>query len=465
MYRVQYPPVPGVDSRSFHGFGFQPLGHAGVPVCQSFTAYKMAGMWSSPVAVVFAGVLGAVILAACDLLPAAPPETELLDGPIDSLTRAQRAAFFRGDEEFNRIFSGAQGLGPIFVAHSCASCHPGDGDGHPVFNLTRFGKLDDSGFDPMFTHGGPQIQQRAIPGYDPETVPDQATGITQLTAPSVTGLGLLEAVDDATLLALADPEDADGDGISGRLQLIDSTDFIADIVSLEALVSGDAASRARLIPIGGRYIGRFGKKAVSINLLHQTVSAYALDMGLTTDLVPQDLFNPNVGGFATDNTPDPEIPSNVVDNVVFYLRTLRPPPRRDADHPDVLAGERLFDEIGCGGCHVPTLRTGRSEVAALDQVTFHPYTDLLLHDMGPELDDGYTEGHALTSEWRTPPLWGLGLTATFQGGTGFFLHDGRAQTLSDAIDYHGGEGQASRSAFGRLTMEEQHQIIRFLESL
>ena len=414
---------------------------------------------------VSASVLGALAVGGCDLMPAAPRESELLDGPTAGLTRAQRAAFFRGDEEFNRVFSGAQGLGPIFVAHSCASCHPGDGDGHPVFNLTRFGRLDDSGFDPMLTHGGPQIQHRAMPGYDPETVPNHATGVTQLTAPSVTGLGLLEAVDDATLLALADPDDVDGDGISGRVQLIDSTDFIADIVSLEALVSGDANLRARLIPIDGRYIGRFGKKAVSINLLHQTVAAYALDMGLTTDLIPQDLFNPAVGGFATDNSPDPEIRSNIVDNVVFYLRTLRPPPRREADHPDVVAGERLFVEIGCSGCHVPTLRTGRSEIAALDQVTFHPYTDLLLHDMGPELDDGYTEGRALTSEWRTPPLWGLGLAETFQGGTGYFLHDGRAQSLPDAIEYHGGEGSASRTAFRRLTPDEQNQVIRFLESL
>ncbi len=405
------------------------------------------------------------LLAGCELLPSAPPENELLDGPMEDLTTAQRAAFFRGDEEFNRIFSVAEGLGPVFVAHSCATCHPGDGDGHLVFNLTRFGRYVGDAFDPMPTHGGPQIQNRAMPGYDVETVPAEATGITQLTAPSVTGLGLLEAVDDATLLALADPDDADGDGISGRVQLIDSTDFIADIVSLEVLVSGDAATRGRLIPIDGKFIGRFGKKAVSINLLHQTVSAYSLDMGLTSDAVPQDLFNPAVGGFATDNAPDPEVTSSAVDNVVFYLRTLRPPPRRNADDPDVTAGERLFEEIGCAGCHTPTLRTGRSEIAALNDVTFHPYTDLLLHDMGPQLDDGYTEGRALTSEWRTPPLWGIGLTESFQGGTGFFLHDGRARTLRDAIELHGGEAEASRSAFGALSPEEQERVVRFLKSL
>ncbi len=407
----------------------------------------------------------AALLMGCEVLPSAPPDEELLDGPIEGLSTAQRAAFFRGDEEFNRIFGVGDGLGPIFVAHSCGACHPGDGDGHPVFNLTRFGRYEGDRFDPMLTHGGPQIQNRAMPGYQAEVVPKEATGTTRLTAPSVTGLGLLEAVDDATLLALADPEDLDGDGISGRVQLIDSSDFIAEIISLEALVSGDAASRGRLLPIDGKYIGRFGKKAVSINLLHQTVSAYSLDMGLTSDLIVQDLFNPAVGGRATDGVPDPEVTSSTVEDVVFYLRTLRPPPRRRADDPEVVEGERLFQEIGCASCHVPTLRTGRSEIAALSEVEFHPYTDLLLHDMGPDLDDGYTEGRALTSEWRTAPLWGIGLAATFQGGTGYFLHDGRAESLREAVEYHGGESSASREAFRELAADDQERVIHFLESL
>ncbi|MEX0821433.1 MAG: di-heme oxidoredictase family protein [Rhodothermales bacterium] len=411
-------------------------------------------------------LVASTAIGGCDLLPPAPPDNELLDGPIDGLSDAQRAAFFRGDEEFNRVFSTANGLGPLFVAHSCATCHPGDGDGHPVFNLTRFGRVNGASFDPMIEHGGPQIQNRAMPGYEPESVPSGATGITQLTAPSVTGLGLLEAVDDATLLSLTDPDDADGDGISGRVQLIDSTDFIAEITSIESILqAGSADDRRRQAPIDGRYVGRFGKKAVSINLVHQTVSAYSVDMGLTTDLIPRDLFNPGVGGFATDNVPDPEIPSNVVDNVVFYLRTLRPPPRREADHPDVLKGERLFDEIGCTSCHLPTLQTGRSEIAALNEVTFHPYTDLLLHDMGSDLDDGYTEGRALTSEWRTAPLWGIGLSDSFQGGKTFFLHDGRARTLIEAIRYHGGEGASSRERFDALSDEEQQQVVTFLRSL
>ena len=411
------------------------------------------------------GSVALLLLAGCDVFPDAPDETEVLDGPIDGLSPDQLAIHLIGDEEFNRTFAPADGLGPLFVAPSCGSCHPGDGKGHPVFNLRRFGRMGADGFDPMRRHGGPQLQNRAVAGYPPERVPEGATGVSGFTAPAVTGLGFLEAVDDATILALADPDDRDGDGISGRVQLIDSTDFIAEIVSLEALVAGDVSGRTRFLPIEGKFIGRFGKKGLAINLLHQTVQAYIEDMGLTTDLVPRDLFNVQVGNFATDTAPDPEVGSSVVEAVVFYLKTLRVPARRDVDDPAVQAGERLFGEIGCAGCHVPSLRTGVSEIPQLSEVTFHPYTNLLLHDMGPALDDGYTEGVALTSEWRTPPLWGIGLVEEFQGGQAFFLHDGRARSLREAIGFHGGEGAASRAAFDRLSEEEQEQVIAFLKSL
>jgi CxxC motif-containing protein (DUF1111 family) len=154
-----------------------------------------------------------------------------------------------------------------------------------------------------------------------------------------------------------------------------------------------------------------------------------------------------------------------VANVVFYLKTLRAPSRREADHPEVLAGEELFEDVGCATCHVPTLVTGASEIAVLDRVDFHPYTDLLLHDMGPDLDDGYTEGRALTSEWRTPPLWGIGIQEAFQGGQAFYLHDGRARTLHEAIELHGGEGTDARDDFLMLSPEDQARLLRFLRSL
>lgn len=408
--------------------------------------------------------VGLTALVACDaVLPGAPSSDVILDGPLDGLTSQQRAVFFAGDEEFNRTFAVADGLGPIFVAAACGSCHVGDGKGHPSFNLSRFGRMANGVFDPMRQEGGPQVQNRAILHYMAEVVPPGVTGVAQFTAPSVTGLGFLEAVEDADLLARADPDDADGDGISGRPQLIAESEFIAELARLELLF--DPGEPQRHLSINGRFIGRFGKKGSAINLLHQTVTAYREDMGLTTDLIGEDPVNPQVGNFAGDDVPDPEVPSNTVSNVVFYLKTLRAPPRRGAETPEVQAGEALFGQSKCSRCHLPALTTGASRIAALDRKLFHPYTDLLLHDMGAELDDGYTEGIALTSEWRTPPLWGLGLAERAQGGRAFYLHDGRACSLRGAIELHGGEAAASREAFRRLTTAEQELLLAFLRSL
>jgi len=409
-------------------------------------------------------LLGLVAVGACDVLaPEAPPDGEVLAGTIDGMPPGQVRQHLAGDEEFARIFAVVDGLGPVFVAASCEQCHVGDAKGHPVFNLTRFGRYQDGVWDVLAAQGGPQLQHRAIPGYPPEMVPTEATGVARFTPPAVTGLGYLDAVDDSTLLRLADPDDADGDGVSGRVQLLEPSDLVVSALSLEAAQSPDPGARGTLVE--GRYIGRFGKKGLTVNLLHQTVGAYQQDMGVTSDLLPEDLVNPQAGDRASDDVADPEVSSAVVANVVFYLKTLRAPPRRDADEADVMAGQAIFSEVGCAACHVPTLHTGRSNLVVLDRVTFHPYTDLLLHDMGPELDDGYTEGRALTAEWRTPPLWGIGLQASFQGGQAFYLHDGRAQTLEGAIEFHGGEATVSRTAFRALSPEDRARLIRFLESL
>lgn len=388
---------------------------------------------------------------------------DVLDGTIEGMTPSQVRQHFAGDEEFARRFTVADGLGPIFVATSCEQCHVGDGKGHPSFNLRRFGRMDAAGFDPLSAFGGPQLQHRSIPGYPAERVPSAATGVAAFTPPAVTGLGYLDAIEDATLLALADPNDTNGDGISGRLQLHEPTELVTTALALEARGSPDAGARGTLV--SGMHIGRFGKKALTVNLLHQTVGAYHEDMGITSDLLPEDLFNPEAGSRASDGAPDPEVSSATVANVVFYLKTLRVPPRREADHPEVLAGEELFEQVGCAGCHVPALTTGASEIAVLDRVEFHPYTDLLLHDMGPGLDDGYTEGVASTSEWRTAPLWGIGIQESFQGGEAYYLHDGRARTLREAIGWHDGEGATSRDAFDALSSEDQERLLRFLRSL
>lgn len=409
-------------------------------------------------------LLLALAAAGCDsLLPSAPEDDEILDAPLDGLSPAQLRIHLLGDEEFGRRFGEADGVGPIFNATSCDQCHVGEGKGNPLFNIPRFGRYQGADFDPMRSVGGPQLQNRALPSFIPEEVPAEATGVSEFMPPSVTGLGFLEAVDDTTILRMADPDDADGDGISGRPQLLDASDFISELVSIEEVVQGTAPTRGRIVD--GKVIGRFGRKAVAVNLLHQTVTALSEDMGLTSDLIPNDLLNVQVGNLARDEVPDPEIPSSVVDALVFYLKTLREPLPRDQDDPDVMAGKELFSQIRCASCHVPTLRTGRSEIDALDRVEFHPYTDLLLHDMGPELDDGYTEGVATSSEWRTTPLWGLGLSAEFQGGVAFYLHDGRARTIREAIELHGGEAAASRAAFRDLSPEQQEQLLAYLRSL
>jgi CxxC motif-containing protein (DUF1111 family) len=407
-----------------------------------------------------------IALGGCDIvMPDLPPDDQMLDGTIAGLTPSQVHQHIAGDEEFGRRFAVGDGLGPIFVATSCEQCHVGDGKGHPAFNLRRYGSYGagGGGFDPLVSLGGPQLQHRAIPGYPPEEIPPEATGVATFNPPAVSGLGYLDAIDDSTLVALADPTDADGDGVSGRLQLHAPSELIEAVTSLERLGAPDPGARGALV--NGMYVGRFGKKALAVNLLHQTVAAYQQDIGITSDLLSEDLFNASAGARASDAVPDPEVSSSTVANVVFYLKTLRAPSRREADHPDVRAGERIFEDIGCASCHVPTLRTGRSEIAVLDRVTFHPYTDLLLHDMGPELDDGYTEGNALSSEWRTPPLWGLGIQANFQGGRMFLMHDGRAESFEEAIALHGGEGVTSRDAFSASSAEDRARLLRFLGSL
>jgi CxxC motif-containing protein (DUF1111 family) len=382
-------------------------------------------------------------LAACDgLLTGPAPDNSLLDGPIEGLTAEQTTQFLRGDARFNdEIFTSATGLGPLFVSNSCGSCHAGDGKGHPATMLTRFGQADSTGN--LFAGGlGPQLQHRALPGFQPEALPAGAVH-SRFMPPANTGLGLLDAVPDAALLALADPADRDGDGISGR------PNWIA--------VPGYATLRPGAQVRAGHYIGRFGKKAATYDLLQQTATAYNQDMGLTSSYEDRDTY--------THQVLDPEVSNQTVQEVVAYLKTLKAPLPRETGQAEVLAGERLFVQVGCAKCHVPELQTGNSPIAALAHRPVRAYTDLLLHDMGPGLNDGYTEGTAQPAEWRTPPLWGLGLSPNSQGGSYFLLHDGRARSPEAAIGLHGGEGSGSRDQYQRLSAEQQRQLLRFLQSL
>jgi len=389
-------------------------------------------------------MLAVVVFAvtACEkLLPGAPEEQDVLDGTVEGLTTTQTAQFLRGDAAFVRVFSTTTGLGPLFVSNSCISCHAGDGKGHPSTNLIRFGQNDDSG-NQFLEHGGPQLQSRAVPGFLPESIPSGASHSTFM-APANTGLGFLEAVTDADIIKMADPDDKDGDGISGVPNWIAVADFVKPL--------------ATAITKDGKYIGRFGRKAGAHNLLNQTVNAYNQDMGIVSGYSPYDTH--------TNKELDPEVTNVEVEDLVFYLHTLKAPIQRNADDVEVKAGKQLFINAQCSSCHRPTLKTGNSPIQALANKVFSPYTDLLMHDMGKELDDNYTEGSAKTFEWRTTPLWGLGLSKDSQGGRVFLMHDGRAKTIEEAILLHGGEALKSRQKFSAFTTSEKQQLITFLESL
>lgn len=388
-------------------------------------------------------VIAIGVLAGCNLgAPPAPSATEILDGTVEGLTHEQNRIHLAGDEAFNDdIFTAENGLGPLFVATSCGSCHAGDGKGHPFTTLTRFGQSDFTG-NHYLDRGGPQVQNRALPGFQPETLPTGAPH-ARFTPPSVTGLGLLEAVAEADILALADPVDSNTDGISGMPHW-------NTIPSYASLLPGST-------PQGNNYLCRFGKKASVYSLLQQTAVAYNQDIGVTSTFEAVDVYS--------GAEIDPEVSTQTVQDVVFYLRTLKEPPRRNTTDPEVHAGQSLFSQTGCVGCHTPTLTTGEHPISALSNREIHPYTDLLLHDMGPGLDDGYTEGNATSAEWKTPPLWGLGLSPNSQGGQYFLLHDGRATSIEQAILLHGGEGSASRDRFVQLSDADRKRLITFLESL
>lgn len=387
-------------------------------------------------------LLAILAIVSCEkMLPPAPNNDDVLDGPMDELTSAQLSQFLKGDAAFSESFTGDNGLGSIFVATSCSNCHAGDGKGHPFTTLTRFGQTDSTG-NQFLKFGGPQLQNRALPGFTPEQIPAGAT-FSNFTPPATTGLGLLELVSDADILAMADPNDMDGDGISG----VPNWKFLPSYI----VIHPNAISQ------NGKFICRFGKKSGAYNLLHQTVNAYNQDMGITSIFEPKDVYS----GLEID----PEITTQAVNDVVFYLQTLKAPIQRNQNNADIILGKSIFSQINCGSCHKQSLKSGYSPIKALSNKEFYPYTDLLLHDMGNQLDDGYTEGSAKTSEWRTPPLWGLGLSPNSQGGQFFLMHDGRAHTIEAAILLHGGEAENSKLKYQNLSQGEKVTLLKFLKSL
>jgi CxxC motif-containing protein (DUF1111 family) len=390
---------------------------------------------------------GAVAIAACDqLTTVGPADGDVFDAPIDGLSDAEMAAFGRGDAEFGRQFSPNTGLGPIFNDVSCATCHSGDGRGHPRNALIRIGSDADSFQNSI---GGPQIQDKAIPGALAEQLPAGMPFSLRLPPP-VFGVGLMEAIPEAAILANVDSLDSDGDGISGRPNFVPAADFVPETE-----------------PAGGPglKLGRFGRKAQNAVLFQQTVTAYLQDIGITSPFLPTENRNPLSGTpiEAVDRVPDPEVLESTVQAVTHYMRALAPPaPGRET--PRRAEGRQIFAEIQCSKCHVPEFQTGSSPLAALRGRPVQLYSDLLLHDMGDGLADNRPDGQANGREWRTAPLWGLRLMRQFLNGDAFLLHDGRARSVEEAIMLHGGEAANARSLFTQLTRARKDALLDFVES-
>jgi CxxC motif-containing protein (DUF1111 family) len=261
-------------------------------------------------------------------------------------------------------------------------------------------------------------------------------------APAMFGLGLIEGVAEADILAAVDEHDRDGDGISGR------------------------ANQVWDVRAGATRLGRFGWKANQPSLEQQNAGAFLGDVGITSPLFPGENCPAGQGQCAAaPNGGAPEIDDDKLGDVTYYARLLAVPARRDVDDPTVLRGKRLFAEAGCTGCHTPAFTTSEVDgFPELSHQTIRPYSDLLLHDMGEGLADGRPDFLATGREWRTPPLWGIGLVETVNGHSRF-LHDGRARDLAEAVLWHGGEAEAARDAFRALDAGDRAALLRFLESL
>jgi len=418
--------------------------------------------------------------------------------PATNLSLTRRGDFFAGNSFFQNAWVTApasvaarDGLGPLLNTMSCQSCHVRDGRGRPprageemVSMLVRISvPSDGADADRLARHGvvgepnyGDQIQNRAIASFAPEATvtltwteesgtladgtpyrlrrptvafSDLAYGdlredvlTSPRVAPSLIGAGLLDTIPDATLAALCDPEDVDGDGISGRQNVV---------WDVEA---------------GGPAPGRFGWKAEQPTIRQQVAAAFRGDIGITSSLFRTDALTDRQREIIdAPNGGDPEVSDRILDLVTFYCKTLAVPARRSHDNEVVLRGERLFEEIGCSACHVPRLTTGVDpDFPELSEQEIHPYTDLLLHDMGAGLADGRPSFAASEREWRTPPLWGIGLVFLVNRHD-FYLHDGRARSLEEAILWHGGEAQASRDRYAELEREARRALLAFVKSL
>ena len=414
--------------------------------------------------------------------------------PLPNLDRGRRRVFAFGDHLFNTQWIQApssvntfDGLGPLFNRSSCAGCHVRDGRGRPPLPdenrmLSKLIRLSIPGQD---EHGGPlphpdyggQLQEQGILGVPAEgktqiswqeetqrftdgtsislrrpayTFTDLAYGplgeetlFSPRVAPAVFGLALLENIPETEILSHADPDDRDGDGISGR------PNYVWDI---------EQQSKS---------LGRLGWKSNEPTLKQQIAGAFNGDIGITSSLRSNSSCQDQQSQCQQESTygEQPELSDEFLQKITTYVSLLAVPARRELANPEAQAGERLFYQGQCATCHVPRYMTGEnSEHPEFNNKVIHPYTDLLLHDMGPDLADNRPDFEATGQEWRTPPLWGIGLVETVNDHT-FFLHDGRARNLLEAILWHGGEADSAKEFVIKLSQSDRDNLMTFLESL
>ncbi len=415
--------------------------------------------------------------------------TQAFAMPLPGLSGERLNQHLVGDAAFEAVFVAAPaqvnpGLGPLFNNISCESCHPADGRGRPpqagenrsamflrmslpdpsgdpshgpipvpgygtqlfdqgLFGVTPQGRMQISYEEQPGTYADGTAYSLRRPSYsvaDPyrELPPDLL--LSPRVAPPVFGRGLLELIPQSAILANQDPNDLDRDGISGRPNWVT-----------------DAAS-------GELALGRFGWKGDNPNLRQQNAGAYRGDIGVTNTLFTEE----SVAGEPQDDNreDDPELPAATLEAVTHYVRTLAVPARRNYENANVIRGQSLFQNLACADCHIPEWQTvaQSAELPELTNQTIYPYTDTLLHDMGPGLADGRPVFAASGTEWKTPPLWGIGLTGIVNGHN-FFLHDGRARSIEEAILWHGGEAEESSRRFKNLSAQDRQALLAFLNSL
>ncbi|HSW30536.1 MAG TPA: di-heme oxidoredictase family protein [Longimicrobiales bacterium] len=385
-----------------------------------------------------------LLLSACaPLQPEAALEVRsaAVGDPLPGLTPEELARFEAGKAAFSKVYTQEEGLGPTHNENSCNACHSWPtvgGSGAEEYDVHATFQGEDGRCDLLDAHGGGNVRDLVTPiaaavGVTPERIPPEANQHGVFTAPALWGVGLVEAIPDSVIEALADPDDANGDGISGR-------------------VGRDAQGR----------MGRLRRKADRNNLEGMVSGGLLVALGITTPQHPEErVFSVDALPAGADPAPDPEEDQATVDIIEDYLRFLGVPPRNMPTDPAELArvavGEKRFVEVGCAACHVPTLTTGPSPVAALDRKPVPLYSDLLLHDMGPA-GANICSAAATPSEFRTEILMGIATRTVF-------MHDAKAPSLWEAIAQHGGEGAASVDAFNALPELERHALVAFLLTL